>query len=357
MSKYFIFIILVFVLGACKKEPQNNTDTTDNYQHGVIIGNEGNFTHGNGSISFYNPDKKEVINNVFFNKNNFPLGDVVQSVYLHDGKYFIVVNNSGKIVVADSENFEFINRISGLESPRYILFIDNSRAYVSDLYSKSINVINPSTFKIISNIYIGNTTEQMVPYKNFVYVTSWSFNNKIYKINTYSDQVIDSLEVTKQPNSIVLDKNNKLWVLSDGCFSGSAYGQDTAALTKIDAENFIIEKTYNFENLEVSPSCLTINNQQDSLFFIIGSWTGSVNSGGVYKMSINDNSLPELAFIPAEGRNIYKIGLHSNHNEIYVSDVKDYVHNGDIYRYYTSGTAIDTFEVNIAPGSFCFVPD
>lgn len=66
-----------------------------------------------------------------------------------------------------------------------------------------------------------------------------SYNDKdVIKVDTETDKVVDSLSVTRQPNSMVLDKNGKLWVLSDGGYAGSPYGQDQATLIRIDAHQF-----------------------------------------------------------------------------------------------------------------------
>ena len=65
-----------------------------------------------------------------------------------------------------------------------------------------------------------------------MFVNSWSYDNKILVINTLTDELEDSVEVLKQPRKIVVDKNEKLWVLCDGGYAGSDYTGD-AGIVKI----------------------------------------------------------------------------------------------------------------------------
>lgn len=46
------------------------------------------------SLSYYNPEMKHVENEVFARANGMKLGDVAQSMVIHKGVGWIVVNNS-----------------------------------------------------------------------------------------------------------------------------------------------------------------------------------------------------------------------------------------------------------------------
>jgi len=329
---------------------------------GIFIVNEGNFTYSNASLSFYNPQSGDILNDVFYNTNSLPLGDVAQSICIRDSLAYIVVNNSGKIYIINIKTFEYVAKITGLTSPRYIHFINNAKAYVSDLYAKKITIIDPLSHSIIGAIDLDNhnpdfeqhNSEQILTYNNRAYVACWSYDNKIMVINTDKDAVEDSITVGKQPNSMVLDKNNNLWVLSDGGFSGSSYGQEQASLTQINLSDNSIIKTFVFNDIDASPSHLQINLSKDSLFFIYGSWGSNLPNAGIFAMSINNQELPQTPIIPQKNTLFYSLGFDKAHSEIYISDAKDYSQAGDVFRFTSSGIPLDTFLVGINPTYFGF---
>jgi hypothetical protein len=324
---------------------------------GVFILNEGNYTYGNASLSFYNPSTREVSNQIFSSTNGFPVGDVLQSMTMMDSIAFLVVNNSGKILALSTTNVKHKGTISGLVSPRQMLILNSSKAYVSDLYNKSITIINPTTYAITGSIPLKKSSESLLKFGNYVFAGNWSKQNTIQIIDITQDKLVDSIVVARQPNSMLLDKNEKLWVLSDGGLASLPGGKANACLTRINPVTFIVEKELYFPDLNSAPTRLCSNSTKDSLYFLNGSWGSSLNKGGVYRMSVNDQILPSEAFIPEDGRLFYALGVDPKNHEIYVSDAVDYQQPGWVLRYSPKALLLDSFKTDIIPAAFCFKYD
>jgi hypothetical protein len=143
---------------------------------------------------------------------------------------------------------------------------------------------------------------------------------------------------------MVLDKEDKLWVLCDGGYEGSGYGKEVPGLLRINANTLSIEKAFIFSN-DHWPSRLQINASGDTIYFI---------NKDVWRMSIYDQNLPDLPFIYSEGRLFFGLGIDPKNSDVYVSDAIDRVQNGVVYRFSSEAVTLDTIQAGIMPGSFCF---
>lgn len=351
--KSIILFLILSIFYSCTK-PKIESKKYNFSDFGFYITNEGNFTYGNASLSFVDLVKDTIYNNVFYDVNNYPLGDVAQSITVFGDKVFIVINNSGKIYVIDKKTAKYLATIKNLTSPRYITIISDSKAYISDLYSNFITIVNPQNYEILGMINSGASTEKMLFFDNYIYALNWNLGNKVLKINTLTDRVEDSLLINFQPNSLVIDKKFFLWVLTDGGINSDTSQNYIPKLCKINLSSFEIEKTYLFENKSLAPSNLCINQSKDTLFFLSSSWNGNISNGGVYQMQINSETLPKEVFIK-ENSNLFYSMTVSSKNQIIISDAIDFTQAGNIFIYNGLGILQKTYKAGIIPGNFCFI--
>lgn len=344
--KHFLKISFLFMMvWSCTDEPVETIFFDLDTDNGIFIACEGNFMYGNGSLSFYHPEKREVTNHLFQARNNAPLGDVVQSLARKGNSLFIVVNNSGKVVVADSRTIEFQGNITGLVSPRYIHFVSEEKAYISDLYAGHITIFNPKTLEITGTIDLEvHTSEQMVQVGKYVFVSHWVNGEHILVIDTQTDELVDKIKVPAQPKDLWVDKNGKIWALCGGSYENSVVEENPSALVRLDQETRTMEQIYRF-NEGMFSSGLEMNVAGDTLYFL---------NNGVFKMAINSRHLPDSAFIPENGKLFYHLAVDPRSGEIYVADAIDYTQNAVVYRFSQNGTLTDSFKVGINPSDFLF---
>jgi DNA-binding beta-propeller fold protein YncE len=347
LLKIYLFFLIVSSLG-CKKDaygPQqeitgnssNNQPTVNTTNARLIICNEGNFNWGNASLSVYYPHNNLIENNVFSSVNNKPLGDVAQSTTVVGNKLYIIVNNSNKIEVIDKNTYQSLATITGFNSPRYMVTF-GSKGYVSDLYQNAIYVVDLNSNQITGQIPVNGWCEHLLKWGDTLLIEAIN-DQSIYFLNTTNNQIFDTLNFSSEmPSGMVLDNNNKLWIL----FSGGTVNQ-IPSLYRINLTNRSIEKQLMFFP-NSNPKYLVSPNRQD-LYFL---------HNGIKKMHINDSTLPSNVLIPESNHLFYSLTVDSISGDIYVSDAKDYVQQGQILRYNSNYTLVDSFMVGIIPGFMQF---
>ncbi len=351
MNNILRFIALAtLLLTSCMKWETGEEETFEASPSGLFITNEGNFQYGNASLSFYDPATRKVENEVFYRANGMKMGDVAQSMTVHNGVGWVVVNNSHVVFAIDLNTFREVGRITNLTSPRYIHFVSADKAYITQIWDNRITVVNPRTYQITGYIECPamtmetGSTEQMVQWGDYVYVNCWSYQNRILKIDTRTDTVVDELEVGIQPTSLVIDRNGKMWTITDGGYDGSPYGYEAPSLYRIDAETFRVEREFPFA-LGDDPSEVQINGAGDKIYWL---------NEDVWEMDVEAEWLPVRPFLEQRETIYYGLTVDPRSGEVYVADAIDYQQQGMIYRYSPTGELIDEFYVGIIPGAFCW---
>ncbi len=344
MKRIIFLLTLLLTLFSCESE-QNPVTVISPGSYldgpGVFVVNEGNFRSGNGSLSFFSYDSAKIYNDIFFNVNQKLLGDVPYTMNFSGSYGYIVVNNSNKIEVVNADDMKSVKTITGLISPRYISFTGDGRAYISSLYSDSIAIYSVSSGSVSGYVNAKGSTESILVVNSTAYAARWTNDNKILVINTINNKVTDSIEVGMEPESMVVDRNETLWVLCNGGWQRENY----AELDGINMVTNTISSRFVFPSKTDSPTCLQIDGNGETLYFL---------QEGVRKMSISDTGLPSVPLILPGDHNFYKLGINPNNGEIFVTDAVDYLQKGYLLRYSKSGTLISSMQTEIIPGSMYF---
>lgn len=349
---YIIYIICASIFSGCMRWDYGDSEDFDQRSRGLFIINEGNFQYSNATLSFYNPATSEVDNELFFRANGMKLGDVAQSMTVYGGKGWIVINNSHVVFAIDLDSYKEVGRIENLPGPRYIHFVNDHKAYVSQLWDNRIIIVDPQTYSITGAITIDGmdvatgSTEQMVQIGTSVFCSCWSYQTDILKIDSTTDCITGRLTLGIQPKSLAVDRYGRLWAFTDGGYNDNPIGHEAPALYCIDPERFEVIKRFRFR-LGDNIVAMCANSTRDKLYWI---------NGGIWVMDVNSERLPVKPLIKSKDTIFYQITTDPITDEIYVADAIDYQQQGSILRFSATGLFIDEFYVGITPGAFCWKP-
>ena len=365
-AAYVVALAMMLVATGCNNHwGESNGDGSEFAlpSKGLFVVNEGQWNAGNGEISFYDPQTKVCQNEIFYKANGMKLGDVAQSMTVQGDRVWVVSNNSHVVFALDATTFKECGRIthSDIISPRYLHFVSDTKAYLSQLYTDELVVINPQNYTVTGTIScpmvntdLAASTEQMVQVGDYLYVTCWSSQRSVVKIDTRTDTVVGSVDVGIQPAFIVADKEQKLWVLTDGGgWAENPAGYEAPTLLRLNTD-LEVEQTLSFD-LGASISDLCIDGTGSTLYWssqgVYNDAWELVSAGGVFAMPISSKSLPTEPII---GGMFYALTIDVESGEIYVSDAGDYTSSGTVMRYSATGEMLNSFRVGVCPGSFCW---
>ena len=342
--KYLSFISINIILfssffSCVKLEPEQvNSSVNLNSGSSVLIGNEGNFQYGNASLSIYNKETNEVNNGVYQSLNQSNLGDVLHSMYHVDHEIYLIINNSGKIIVIDDENLIYKREINPLTSPRRILKVNTGKFYITDIYANKLYVYN-SIDESIDQIPVNGWCEELIAVNGKAFVCNVS-NDQVYVIDISSNLLSDSIPIVGKPTCIRQDNLQRLWVLS----RGNSQSSTSSNLTLIDPQTNTILKYFPIDNNGTSPSSLRINNSTNQVYFI---------NKHVYRINNIENTEQEIIWINS-GENFYNLEIDPYQNDIYVTNAKDYVQNGSVIILDSAGYFKSEISCEIIPKSILF---
>ena len=348
INKLIIFLITLTVVSCTKDNPEPLIPISEKYDNGIFVTCEGNFNSANGSLSFISDDGV-VENNIFNSVNGFPLGDVVQSITIIDTIAYIVVNNSGKVVVADAGTMQYISEIP-VTTPDHMTAISNDVAYVSDWNAFSANgfvhVIDLKTNEITNSIQVGHQPGEILYSNGYVFVIEsgvWpDAGNSISVINVESETVVENIIVETNPINMALNEN-VLWVLSKGETGYDENWQEISvtpgSLTSINTTSLQVNNVIELHEGKI-PRGLVCNN--NLLYFR--------NGQTIFSQSADASKLNAIEIITGNFNN--EIINYNDH--IYSAYVKSYHQSGEVYKFSSDGILENTFQVGIAPGNFGF---
>ncbi|HAD96567.1 MAG TPA: hypothetical protein DCG19_04120 [Cryomorphaceae bacterium] len=349
----FLALITTLLVGvsACKKDPSPAPPeaTAD-----VIIVNKGVSPSGIGTLSIYKPLTGEVEHNVFQKVNAYNTRAVAQSVLVDGDITFLVVSGEGIVYILNTADMKVIAKIDGMISPRYVIKADENKYYISDWGIGGVHVLNLSARKLVREIETGAGPENMLIYKDRLFVVNsggtvdglLQTDSTVTVIQTETDTIMDTIIVGENPNSLQLDKNNKLWVLSPGSTKFPVENSTFGDLRIIDPDSLEPLDTLTFADNLLKPRYLKIDKDGELLYFL-----SDQGAADIYVHSVGDTSLPVMPFITG---NFNCLEYDGEEERLYAGDQRGETQPGQVQVFSLDGEEMDKFEVGYVPINFGF---
>ncbi len=339
-----IWLLLLIGLSSCLQNPFDDEEQQPNpnfpIRASAFIINEGGFGNGNASVDHLNLVTGEYKSSVFQTANNRPLGDVLQDMVIVNGRGYLVLNNSSRIEVVEMDSFRLVGTISGLESPRYMQFVAQDKAYVSDFKSDELAVINPLTFEKTGAIPLPGWTEEMTFFGNFLYVTNRD-SDKLYIVNIEMDQLVDSIQLAPGLAAIEQDQFGRIWVYCVGNDNtgedGGVFSIEPMTRTVLDSLPLPADADL-FPRMAYSPIANAIYLIQD----------------GVRILNLATREIEPDPFLPSEGYTLYGLDVDPRVGNVFVLDAKDYQRSGELTIFLPTGESLGSSATGVIPNGVVF---
>ena len=338
-------VCLAALLGAigCVKDPTTVAPVIPVASaKGVYIVNEGNFGRGNATLSYFDLETFHVYNDVFSAVNGKNLGDVGQGMVLRNGRGYVLVNDSHKIEVIDLQTNVDVGTIelgTGA-SPRHMVFVNDTLALVTDLYSASVLKVDVKDNLVTGAIGVGQNPEGIVLAggKAFVANSGFGVGLTLSVIDVASLTVIDAIQVAYNPIGLSVTPGGAVYAVCAGAYPGGPIPETPAIIAVVDP---IGDRVVDSIFIGGHSSMIAVG--ADGIGYIPG-------SDSVLAVDTRVNRVRGL-FVRGS---FYGVGVEDVSGDVYLTDPKNYVQPGTVSIFASNGVLRTQFDAGIIPGSFAF---
>ncbi len=357
MKKNVILLAALFSLMALGMVSCDDNDSEPGkYENGAIILNEGAFGSSNASVSWVSYSTDSVINNLFERVNGRPLGDVLQSAIKSKGKIYLVLNNSGKVEIANSTDFVQAGVIEGLNNPRYITSADD-KLYVTQWngwgQKGAVLVYNQATLAKEDSIPVGYGAEGISYVGGHIFVANsggYGVDSTISIINPVTKQV-ETIQVGYCPKNMVTDANGNIWVICSGAdiydANWNIVATKPSSLVVINPSTKSVEKSIPLFN-DKHPSHIDISPNKQIVYY-----GGGYGFNGIYSIALNATDNAQQSLIQGY---YYGFNVNPQNGDIYCLEAPNFTSGGTL-KVFANGsntTPSKTVTVGIGPNGVLF---
>jgi DNA-binding beta-propeller fold protein YncE len=313
----------------------------------VFVGNQGNFTDGDGSVTTYDPESDAAAE---------PIGDfgaIVQSIATDGQNLYVAANTGGRVDVyrLDTESGLSDGRIGQIpvENPRYLAFTEDKVFVTSQLYDRPSEVVvaDAATFEVVATVEVGGFAEGIAVRGDRVFVATGAFGatQEVVVLDAATNEVVQRIDVgCTAPRSLVADSfGAEVWV-----FCAGAPATDDAP--EVEGEVVVLDAATGevVTRIAIDGRIDTAGPGQDA--FARGVSIFAVrDQDTVLRFDAEANTL--AATIPAAGDPIGAVAFDDRAERLYLGRVAGFDVAGSVTIHEADGTQAGVFTAGVAPTS------
>ncbi len=342
-------VIAIALLTSCKKNDaiEEIPEIPTAERKGLYVLNEGLFNANNSSLTYYDFDTKQLIDNQFLTVNKRGLGDTGNDMKIYGSKMYIVVNVSSTLEIVNANTGVSIKKIDMKDNqvgrqPRYVVFNKN-KAFVSS-FDGTVAVLDTASLAVEKYIKVGRNPEQMAISNGKLYVANSggldypNYDNTVSVIDLNSLAVVKTITVVENPRGVVADKYGDVYVMSTG-----NYGDVKSSLATIDSKTDVVKTQVNF-----SGGSMVIH---DDFAYITA-------SGGKLKVfNVKTEKMEKENFITDDTKIMLMYGVTVDEltGEVFIMDAKDYFSSGEVFCFDKDGKKKYSIKTGLLPNNVAFI--
>lgn len=342
------------------EEPQNNVIK------GFYLLNEGNMGSNKCTLDYFDYKTGNYTRNIYADMNPEvvkELGDVGNDIKIYGSKMYVVVNVSNKIEVLDANTAKRIKTIP-LQNCRYITFA-GGKAFASS-YAGPVTIdanaplgkvveIDTTSLTIKREVTVGYQPEEIQTVGNKLFVANSggyrfpNYDRTISEVDLTSFTENKKIDVAINLHHLAKDNYGDLYVSSRG-----DYYNIPSNLYLIDAESGLVKKDFG-----IAVSQMTIVN--DKLYYFgnvfnynTHNYTKTFGIIDVKTEALISTNLIDQSYLEAI-KTPYGLAVNPITEDIYITDVRNYVSMGFVYCFSKNGSFKWKTEAGNIPAHFTFL--
>ena len=334
---------------------------------GFYLLNEGNMGSNKASIDYFDATEGVYYRNIYAERNPAvvkELGDVGNDIEIYGNKMYAVINCSHKVEVLTPDSAERITQID-IPNCRYAVGHEGC-LYVSSYVGPvqidptaqlgAVFKVDTLSLEVVDTVEVGYQPEEMAIIGNRLYVANSGgyrvpyYDNRVSVIDLNTFDVADVITIDEAANLHRVEKDSKgrLWISSRGDYFGSI-----STLLVIDPASKKVIK-----NMSIPVSDMWADG--DTLYTVSSEWSyvtgGNAVSYAKVDMAsmeiIDDNIIKDGT--DASIKLPYGIAVNPLTKDFYVCDAKSYVVSGTIYCFDKDGCLKWKETTGQVPAHFAF---